>query len=58
MAGKEGAGVGMEDAAGFFANVFGGERFRDWVRTLLSTNNTVDKTNFYFLLSRSERSRL
>lgn len=27
---KEG-GVGMEDAAGFFANVFGGERFRDWV---------------------------
>lgn len=40
MAGKEGAGVGMEDAAGFFANVFGGERFRDWVRTL---NNTVDK---------------
>jgi hypothetical protein len=27
---KEG-GVNMEDAAGFFANVFGGERFRDWV---------------------------
>jgi hypothetical protein len=27
---KEG-GVGMEDAAGFFAHVFGGERFRDWV---------------------------
>jgi hypothetical protein len=30
---KEG-GVGMEDAAGFFANVFGGERFRDWVCVL------------------------
>ena len=28
---KEG-GVGMEDAAGFFANVFGGERFKDYVR--------------------------
>lgn len=27
---KEG-GVGMEDAAGFFANVFGGERFMDYV---------------------------
>lgn len=27
---KEG-GVGMEDAAGFFANVFGGERFNDYV---------------------------
>ena len=30
MVDKEG-GVGMEDAAGFFANVFGGERFRDYV---------------------------
>ena len=28
---KEG-GVGMDDAAGFFANVFGGERFNDYVR--------------------------
>lgn len=28
---KEG-GVSMDDAAGFFANVFGGERFRDYVR--------------------------
>ena len=27
---KEG-GVGMDDAAGFFANVFGGERFKDYV---------------------------
>jgi hypothetical protein len=25
----------MEDAAGFFANVFGGERFRDWVCVLV-----------------------
>lgn len=30
MIDKEG-GIGMEDAAGFFANVFGGERFRDYV---------------------------
>lgn len=30
---KEG-GVGVDDAAGFFANVFGGERFKDWVRPL------------------------
>ena len=30
---KEG-GVAMEDAAGFFANVFGGERFMDYVRRL------------------------
>jgi len=27
---KEGP-INMEDAAGFFANVFGGERFRDYV---------------------------
>ena len=33
---KEG-GVGMEDAAGFFANVFGGERFRDYVSILFSS---------------------
>ena len=31
---KEG-GVGMDDAAGFFANVFGGERFKDYVSLLL-----------------------
>ncbi|TFK39858.1 X-domain of DnaJ-containing-domain-containing protein, partial [Crucibulum laeve] len=30
MADKEG-GINMEDAAGFFANVFGGERFMDYV---------------------------
>ncbi|KAI0726383.1 DnaJ-domain-containing protein [Fomitopsis betulina] len=30
MVDKEG-GVGMEDAAGFFANVFGGERFNDYI---------------------------
>lgn len=29
---KEG-GISMDDAAGFFANVFGGERFRDYVST-------------------------
>jgi len=31
---KEGA-INIEDAAGFFANVFGGERFRDYVSALL-----------------------
>lgn len=30
MVDKEG-GVSMDDAAGFFANVFGGERFRDYI---------------------------
>lgn len=30
MVDKEG-GVGVDDAAGFFANVFGGERFKDYV---------------------------
>lgn len=47
---KEG-GVGMEDAAGFFANVFGGERFNDYVRgpPLCSnqrTKNPVDRRDF------------
>lgn len=27
--------MNMEDAAGFFANVFGGERFMDYVRRLI-----------------------
>ena len=27
--------MGMEDAAGFFANVFGGERFMDYVSATL-----------------------
>lgn len=30
MVDKEG-GVSMDDAAGFFANVFGGDRFNDYV---------------------------
>lgn len=34
---KEG-GLSMDDAAGFFANVFGGERFIDYVRS----------TNFFY----------
>ena len=34
---KEGP-VTMEDAAGFFANVFGGERFVDYVRLPKSYN--------------------
>jgi hypothetical protein len=40
---KEG-GVGMEDAAGFFANVFGGERFRDWVCVLAILFTAADLT--------------
>jgi len=31
MVDKEGP-ITVEDAAGFFANVFGGERFQDYVR--------------------------
>jgi hypothetical protein len=40
---KEG-GVGMENAAGFFANVFGGERFRDWVCVLAILFTAADLT--------------
>jgi hypothetical protein len=40
MVDKEG-GMNMEDAAGFFANVFGGERFVDYVRPS-TYNNLVD----------------
>jgi hypothetical protein len=31
---KEGTEIKMEDAAGFFANIFGGDRFIDYVRCL------------------------
>lgn len=30
-------GPGMDDAAGFFANVFGGERFEEYVRGRLAS---------------------
>lgn len=36
MVDKEG-GMRMDDAAGFFANVFGGERFKDYVRSHLTS---------------------
>ena len=36
MVSKEG-GSGVEDPAGFFANVFGGERFMDYVRSPMPT---------------------
>jgi hypothetical protein len=36
MVDKEG-GLSMDDAAGFFANVFGGERFHDYVRPNVDT---------------------
>jgi hypothetical protein len=42
MVDKEG-GMNMEDAAGFFANVFGGERFVDYVRP--SARNAFLKTH-------------
>lgn len=35
------APISMEDAAGFFANVFGGERFHDYVRLLSSIRGIV-----------------
>ena len=55
MIDKEG-GIGMEDAAGFFANVFGGERFKDYVRAL----HTIEMLSFAAerraLLHRLEKS--
>lgn len=38
MVDKEG-GMRMDDAAGFFANVFGGERFKDYVRSHLTSSH-------------------
>lgn len=37
----------MEDAAGFFANVFGGERFMDYVSGLLLGLFLGVNDNFY-----------
>lgn len=34
----DGEGPGIDDAAGFFANVFGGERFEEYVREIFVTN--------------------
>ena len=42
---KEG-GINMEDAAGFFANVFGGERFMDYVRRLTFPSGLSHKIPF------------
>ena len=42
---KEG-GMNMEDAAGFFANVFGGERFMDYVRRLTFPSGLSHKIPF------------
>lgn len=45
MVDKE-AGPSMEDAAGFFANVFGGERFFEYVRFILpSVLNSLPKNS-------------
>ncbi|KZW01210.1 DnaJ-domain-containing protein [Exidia glandulosa HHB12029] len=45
MVDKEGP-MDMEDAAGFFANVFGGERFHDWIGeiSLMKEMTSVAKT--------------
>jgi hypothetical protein len=58
---KEGA-VNMEDAAGFFANVFGGERFMDYVSGLLivaffwvQMTISEDRRNIYY--ERHDKSR-
>ena len=42
----------MEDAAGFFANVFGGERFYDYVRPLVAPSI---RSSFVTCLSRSAK---
>lgn len=49
----DGEGPGIDDAAGFFANVFGGERFEEYVREIAITNQN------YVLTAdcRSARSR-
>ncbi|KAI0079403.1 DnaJ-domain-containing protein [Panus rudis PR-1116 ss-1] len=55
MVDKEG-GVNMEDAAGFFANVFGGERFKDWIGeiSLMKEMTTVATT----MMSEEEKAEM
>ncbi|EJF59058.1 DnaJ-domain-containing protein [Dichomitus squalens] len=55
MVDKEG-GVGMEDAAGFFANVFGGERFMDYIGeiSLMKEMTSVATT----MMSEEEKAEL
>ena len=43
MVDKEG-GVSMEDAAGFFANVFGGDRFNDYVSSFVHMHGDCSRT--------------
>jgi hypothetical protein len=50
---KEGTEIKMEDAAGFFANIFGGDRFMDYVRPLYPNYASMSH-----LACRSEKSRL
>jgi len=40
----------MEDAAGFFANVFGGERFNDYVRLFSRLHFFFTFPHWYLLL--------
>lgn len=53
---KEG-GVNVEDAAGFFANVFGGERFMDYVRPFPPSFFLYPRLST-LKVCRSEKSRL
>jgi len=55
-------GSNVEDPASFFANVFGGERFMDYVRAsdlppILSDQGLIDATLCVLRLCRLERSR-
>ena len=56
MVDKEG-GLNMEDAAGFFANVFGGERFKDYVSLSLFYKYAPSLRPSCPALCRLERSR-
>ncbi|EJD41195.1 DnaJ-domain-containing protein [Auricularia subglabra TFB-10046 SS5] len=49
-------GPGMDDAAGFFANVFGGERFNDYIGeiSIMKEMTTVAKT----MMSEEEKAQL
>lgn len=49
---KEGTEIKMEDAAGFFANIFGGDRFMDYVRS------SIQAATVSYLTRRSEKSPL
>lgn len=55
---KEGTEIKMEDAAGFFANIFGGDRFVDYVRFLLLSLFEIPILVPPYLLNRLAKSPL